>query len=85
MMDSIMHYPITFTAMKRKLIEVIDDIKSCKTRAIMLKDNSTTEQFVVFIVFSLIYFSSCSLHKGIPPSTPKNGKYVIFSSIDFMF
>ena len=56
MMDSIMHYPITFTAIKRKLIEVIDDIKSCKVRATMLKDNSTTEQFVVFIVFSLIIF-----------------------------
>ena len=56
MMDSIMHYPITFGAIKRKIIEVIDDIKSCKVRAIMLKDNSTTEQFVVFIVFSLIIF-----------------------------
>ncbi len=56
MMDSIMHYPITFGAIKIKIIEVIDDLKSCKTRAIMLKDNSTTEQFVVFIVFSLIIF-----------------------------
>ena len=56
MMDSIMHYPITFIAIKRKIIEVIDDLKSCKVRAVMLKETSTTEQFILFIVFSFIIF-----------------------------
>jgi hypothetical protein len=56
MMESIMHYPITFSSIKRKLIEVIDDLKSCKVRAVMLKDNSTKLQLIVFIVLSLIIF-----------------------------
>jgi len=51
-----MYYPITFSSLKRKLIEVIDDLKSCKVRAVMLKNNSTKLQLIVFIVLSLIIF-----------------------------
>lgn len=63
-MDSLMHFEISFSSIKHKIIEVIDDLKSCIVRVKMLKDNATNTQLLIYILIALFIFGSIIFRAG---------------------